>query len=648
MSSGQVRRPARRRDDPRDLAVLGHEDVPVDHQVGDAVDRAIGGQPPARPVRVARPVAGRIQDHDVLLGRVDDVQLVERGVEVGHEGRQVRDVVAPGGRVADRDPDQRPPARVVGRPPAPERVLAVEDQHVRAAEGQELGVGDAGARRPLARAQDGGRLLLREVDPPDRLAGRVQHVRRAVGAAHEAGQLDRLVLGEREQRRRLDVGHAVQAVEARERRLAQRLDLLDRVARLLGGVELLVGGVQQLERLARVVGDEVDAGPAHAVQRLLGGLERALGGRERRDGVEGLALAADGVDAERRGRRRRPRRRAGPPPPGAASPSGTPCPSPSCWAPPCAAAACPGSARSRARSRCPRRSWPWSPRRRSPPRSPSTVSASGIGDLSGAPASGSAGRTGTSVLALCVAPTSLASNARAPSLPLPSAATNRAWRCSIADCGWSVTSASLRASVPILATMFADTRHSESPTVELAAPDLGLEVLDRQAAIAVGVGQGGQAGLADQVRLGRADRRHVQLAAADHGHRDADRPAVVALVAHPVAVALVGEPLVGDAHHLGQALPDAGRLVVVVLVADRVGDHPRRLARAVAGGPRRDQQVQVALRPCDGADGRLDDHDGVGRVGELVLLGDGTELQLETDGQATSLMVGATRVGMRR
>ena len=93
-----------------------------------------------------------------------------------------------------------------------------------------------------------------------------------------------------------------------------------------------------------------------------------------------------------------------------------------------------------------------------------TESASGMGDRSGAPASGSSGRTGTSVRDLCVAPTSLASNATAPSLPLPSAATNRAWRCSIADCGWSVTRASLSASVPTRATTFAETRHSESPT----------------------------------------------------------------------------------------------------------------------------------------------------------------------------------------
>ena len=46
-----------------------------------------------------------------------------------------------------------------------------------------------------------------------------------------------------------------------------------------------------------------------------------------------------------------------------------------------------------------------------------TESASGIGERSGAPASGSAGRTGTSVRAFCVAPTSVASKAMAPSLP---------------------------------------------------------------------------------------------------------------------------------------------------------------------------------------------------------------------------------------
>jgi len=54
-----------------------------------------------------------------------------------------------------------------------------------------------------------------------------------------------------------------------------------------------------------------------------------------------------------------------------------------------------------------------------------TLSASGIGDRSGEPASGSGGLTGTSLRCLVVAETSVASNAIAPSLPVPSAAMNR-------------------------------------------------------------------------------------------------------------------------------------------------------------------------------------------------------------------------------
>lgn len=109
-----------------------------------------------------------------------------------------------------------------------------------------------------------------------------------------------------------------------------------------------------------------------------------------------------------------------------------------------------------------------------------TPSASGIGDLSGAPARGSAGRTGTSVRCLNVAPTSAASNAKAPSEPVPSAAVNRAWMCSIADCGCRVTRASFRVSVPIRPTTLRDTRHSESPTLNSprqtsgSRPSLGM------------------------------------------------------------------------------------------------------------------------------------------------------------------------------
>ena len=94
-----------------------------------------------------------------------------------------------------------------------------------------------------------------------------------------------------------------------------------------------------------------------------------------------------------------------------------------------------------------------------------TLSARGIGDRSGAPASGSAGRTGTSERPRVVGATSVASNAMAPSLPAPSAARKRWWRCSIADCGWSVTMASLSSSAPSRATMLGEIRTSESPTV---------------------------------------------------------------------------------------------------------------------------------------------------------------------------------------
>ena len=93
-----------------------------------------------------------------------------------------------------------------------------------------------------------------------------------------------------------------------------------------------------------------------------------------------------------------------------------------------------------------------------------TLSASGIGERSGDPASGSAGLTGTSLRCLVVADTSVASKAIAPSLPVPSAAMKRWWRCSIADWGWSVTMASLSSSGPSRATRFGEARTTESPT----------------------------------------------------------------------------------------------------------------------------------------------------------------------------------------
>src|SRR4051794_5984894 len=77
----------------------------------------------------------------------------------------------------------------------------------------------------------------------------------------------------------------------------------------------------------------------------------------------------------------------------------------------------------------------------------------------------------------------------------------------------------------------------------------------------------------------------------------------------------MAQPLVGVGDRLDEALADARRLVVVVLVADRLGRQARRLAGTVAAGPAGHEDVEVALRPSAGSDRRLDDDDRVGRVG---------------------------------
>ena len=166
---------------------------------------------------------------------------------------------------------------------------------------------------------------------------------------------------------------------------------------------------------------------------------------------------------------------------------------------------------------------------------------------------------------------------------------------------------------------------------DLAAPDVGLQVTRRQAAFTVRVGQRREAGLADQVGLGRPDRRHVHLAAADHGHADPDRPVPVGrLEVEPVG--LVRQPLVGRRDRLLEADPDPGRLVVVVLVADRLGRQARRLERVARRDPRGHQQVEVTLGSRDGTDARFDDDERVGRVGESIMLGDDAELHVEPYG----------------
>ena len=183
--------------------------------------------------------------------------------------------------------------------------------------------------------------------------------------------------------------------------------------------------------------------------------------------------------------------------------------------------------------------------------------------------------------------------------------------------------------------------HERVADRDLAAPDVGLQAARGQAALAVGVGQRREAGLADQVGLRGPHGRHVHLVAADHRDPDADRPVAVGrLEAEPVG--LVDQPLVRGRDRLLEADPDPGRLVVVVLVADRLGGQPRRLERVARADAGRDEQVEVALRAGHGSHARLDHEEGVRRVVEAVVLGDEAEFQLESGGHAglSQFMVG--------
>ena len=115
-------------DEPDDVAVVGDEDVAVDVQRVDLRDVAGDGQPVDRVGREARAVAGRVVDEDLLLRRVDDVEVVEAGAGVAQERPDRPDVVAPAGAVRDPDLGRRAGALVVGRAPAPQDVLLVDDR----------------------------------------------------------------------------------------------------------------------------------------------------------------------------------------------------------------------------------------------------------------------------------------------------------------------------------------------------------------------------------------------------------------------------------------------------------------------------------------------------------------------------------------
>ena len=165
--------------------------------------------------------------------------------------------------------------------------------------------------------------------------------------------------------------------------------------------------------------------------------------------------------------------------------------------------------------------------------------------------------------------------------------------------------------------------------VDLAAPDVRLQVGRRQAPIAVRVRERRQPGAPVEVGLGRPDGADVQLVVPDHGEPHADRPRILP---ERAALAGMGESLVRDLDRLHEADPDPGRLVVVVLAADRVGDEAGRLAGARAGDARGHEEEEVALGPRLGADARLHVERGVGRICGALGVGDDTELHLDPVG----------------
>ncbi|MEJ7696755.1 MAG: hypothetical protein WKF78_09125 [Candidatus Limnocylindrales bacterium] len=70
-------------------------------------------------------------------------------------------------------------------------------------------------------------------------------------------------------------------------------------------------------------------------------------------------------------------------------------------------------------------------------------------------------------------------------------------------------------------------QHEQISDRDLASPDVRLQTARWQATLTMGIGQGGEAGLADKVGLGGAHRRHVHLVAAHDGQADPDRAVAI-------------------------------------------------------------------------------------------------------------------------
>ncbi len=252
-------------DEPDDLAAVGDEDVAVDVQVVDLVHVPGDGQPIDGRRREAAAVRRREVVDELLLGRIDDVQVVEPGARDPQERPDRPDVVAPARPVRHRDLDDRALARLVGRPPAPEHVLRVDHEQVAGgAERHELrrAFGRPRRLRPVAVDERGGPRP--EIDPIDRFRGSVQDVRDAARAQDHVADVERdLAVGERDDRRRGDGNDAVQPIQAGLGLLLERVDRRRGDFVLGGRVEGGVGRGEEVEGSRRIAVDEIDARREH-------------------------------------------------------------------------------------------------------------------------------------------------------------------------------------------------------------------------------------------------------------------------------------------------------------------------------------------------------------------------------------------------
>jgi hypothetical protein len=161
---------------------------------------------------------------------------------------------------------------------------------------------------------------------------------------------------------------------------------------------------------------------------------------------------------------------------------------------------------------------------------------------------------------------------------------------------------------------------------DLAVPHLGtVYLVDRETAVRIGVGERQQAGLANEIRLRRAERGHVQLVAANDRQGDADRGRFTGV--DDRSVGRVEQDLVRGVDGLAQADRDAGGEIVVVVVPDPFRDQTGGIPKLPPAAPG-DEQIHAPLRTGGRADERLDHAADVGRVGEASLRGHEADVHL--------------------